>query len=315
MRITTFGTRGSLPVAGPGHSKYGGNTTCLRVESDSLPKGLVLAIDAGTGFLPLSREALAEGMERLVVLHTHYHHDHTQGALIAPPIYIPTLPISFIGPKERGIGPRQVYELIMGSTLHPVEFGAVAHHLKFGGIETPSTEMMVVHPRGGFKRLTVELYERYAASGKHLPFEDGKDFPADECLTIRMHYSLHPERTIAYRFTEPGGKSFVFLTDEEVRSALPASLRAFLKDANLLIGDAQYTEETYRTRTAGFGHGTPEYVVSLAKECGVSRLGLTHHDPQSDDAAIDEIEQLGKEAAAGSDIEVFACKDFDRHDL
>jgi len=127
-----------------------------------------------------------------------------------------------------------------------------------------------------------------------------------------MLYTDHPENTISFRFEErPTGKVFVFLTDEENRDGLPLDLRRHVSGANLLIQDAQYDREKYDTRTAGFGHGTPDYVIRLAKMCGVTRVGLTHHDPLSTDADIQSIlaeaqAQLGSE---DEQIEIFACKD------
>ena len=46
MKVTIWGTRGSLPTPGPETAHYGGNTSCVEVESDD---GTVLVLDAGTG--------------------------------------------------------------------------------------------------------------------------------------------------------------------------------------------------------------------------------------------------------------------------
>lgn len=309
MKVKLYGTRGSLPVAGTQYAKYGGNTTSIQVESTCLPPGLVLAIDAGSGFLPLSQDGLKSGMTKLVLLMTHHHHDHTQGALIAPPFFMPQIAIDVYGPVESGVGPREVFETTMKPPYHPVDFKTVAHHIRCHDIEHPTTKVFVCHPRGGFKMIEIELYNRCVASKRHLPFGGGESYPLDECLVITMHRTEHPERTIGYRFAEPSGKTFVFLTDEEVRAAVPSSLKAFLKGADLLIGDAQYCEDTYRTRTAGFGHGTPAYVVGLALEAGAKKVGLTHHDPKSSDDVIDSLVAEGRALVGEKSLEVFGCAD------
>lgn len=82
MRIHMAGTRGSGPVSGAQSIWHGGNTTCVRVESECLPSDHWLAIDAGTGSIPLSWDFLKHGGKALTVLQTHFHHDHTQGLLI-----------------------------------------------------------------------------------------------------------------------------------------------------------------------------------------------------------------------------------------
>lgn len=310
MKITTYGTRGSLPVANPASVNYGGNTTCVRVESDCLPPGMILCLDAGSGFQPLAMSVMGVATE-YVVLHTHYHHDHTQGVLIAPPIYMDNIPMRIFGPMEMGMGPREAYETIMQPPLHPVPLARVAHHVSFHAIKQPTVTVIIIHPEGGLKVMDIEQYRRLANEGRQLPFKSGSKFPENECLVITMHYTDHPERTIAYRFyEEPTGKVFALLTDEECRYELPPSLRQFLQSADLLIEDAQYSEETYRSRTAGFGHGTPKYAVSVAIKCGVRKLGLTHHNPASTDAVIETLVAEGKETIGDNPLELFACRDY-----
>src|SRR5262245_24085666 len=45
MRITLFGTRGSIPAPGPETARFGGNTPSVEVRGDD---GTVLVLDAGT---------------------------------------------------------------------------------------------------------------------------------------------------------------------------------------------------------------------------------------------------------------------------
>ena len=46
MRVTLWGTRGSLPSPGPETTQYGGNTSCVEVRAAD---GSLLVLDAGTG--------------------------------------------------------------------------------------------------------------------------------------------------------------------------------------------------------------------------------------------------------------------------
>jgi phosphoribosyl 1,2-cyclic phosphodiesterase len=83
-----------------------------------------------------------------------------------------------------------------------------------------------------------------------------------------------------------------------------AGLIEFLRGADLLIVDAQYTDEEYQ-RHVGWGHGSVSSVVSLAAEADVKRLLLFHHDPNHDDEMVDkivdkarmQIAQMGKSIA------------------
>lgn len=312
MRIKLWGTRGSLPTSEAGKVKTGGNTTCFEIRSACLPEGVRLVVDGGSGFLPFAQHALKDGMRELHLLHTHYHHDHTQGVLIAPPIFMPRLPFHFYGTVDQGMGPRDVYESIMRPPLHPVAFGQVASHLTFHKLEIPSAKVFVVHPVGGIKVFDLEVFQRKSELGHQLPFGTGASHPIAECMVITMHQTDHPERTIGFRFTDnPLGKSMVVLTDEEVRAGLPFSLIQFLRGADLIIQDVQYgTEEYDAGGKAGFGHGTPEYAVRVAKATGIRKIGFTHHDPQSSDAKVEALLEEGCKFAEGTGIELFVCRDY-----
>lgn len=314
MKVKMRGTRGSVPVAGLSHIYFGGNTTCVQIESECIPKSSWLLVDTGTGAIPLGSEALAAGIKDLRVLYTHFHHDHTQGALLMPQVYIPGIKLYLYGPEENGVGPAEVSKTLMNPPLHPVDYVEVARDIWCKGMKHPSKMVMIIHPEGGYKLMEVDEFLT----------DDGKDpaqvkmgnsgkYPIKDCLVIRMHRSNHPERTICYRFEErPTGKVFVFLTDHENTDGIPAALRNHLRGADLLVMDSQYSRERYDKSTAGFGHGTPDYCVRVAQAVGAKRLGLTHHDPNSSDQDIWRIEKEAQLFAEtiGYQGEVFACRDY-----
>lgn len=295
MKTTTYGTRGSVPIANKASVATGGNTTCLRIESECLPPGMWLVVDAGSGIVPLSMDALKSGVKSVAILFTHYHWDHTQGLPLAPIAFIKTIPITCYGPVDDSIGPKEMLEASMRRPFFPVDFKEVASHFTFHDIEHPNTEVIIIHPKGGIKTMALDKFERF--DGKPLPLGRGEKFPKSECLIIKMIRSSHPEKTIAYRFEEgPTGKVFVFLTDNENFYSTPNAMKAFLYGADLLIMDSQYTEQQYKTQTAGFGHGTAANCVRVAIEARVKRLGLTHHNPTSTDQAVQAILEEGKAA-------------------
>ncbi|MBB6052279.1 MBL fold metallo-hydrolase [Armatimonas rosea] len=318
MEVIAWGTRGSLPVANPGMVQTGGNTTCFEVRSICLPPGVHVVIDGGTGFLPFANEALRLGMTELHLFHTHYHHDHTQGVLIAPPIFMQQMAMHIYGTKDRSYGPKQVYERIMEPPFHPVSFGAISQHISFHQIEIPPTRVILIHPEGG--QVILEK-ERFVHSDEHkrpVSFGQGRTFPIDECLVVQMHWTEHPERTITYRFEErPTGRVFVLLTDEEVRAGIPVSLIEFISGTHLLIQDVQYSQEEYeKGGKAGFGHGTPEYAVRLARATGVNRIGFTHHDPLSADGRVGALVTEGQALLQPDEtLALFSCRDYDRYEV
>ena len=311
MRVKLYGTRGSTPGQPRGSHRYGGNTTCLRIISDCIPADTGFAVDAGSGFFDLSKDLLKEGTRKIATVFTHWHHDHSQGLCLAPHTFIGDS-FTIWGPQEHSVGPRQVLQRIFAPPLFPVPFAEVAHRFKFKSLESIGTQVLVIHPVGGFALLPVNTFRALETTHEQIAFRSGR-FDIKECMIVRMHKTVHPEYTISYRFEErPTGRVFVFLTDQEKQSASPASLRRHLAEADLLVMDAQYAEARY-LETAGFGHGTPEYCVQTAIDAHVGRLGLTHHDPNATD---DDIDMRLAEALAyakermGAPNSIFACADY-----
>jgi len=64
----------------------------------------------------------------------------------------------------------------------------------------------------------------------------------------------------------------------------------FMKGADFLIHDAQYTEKEYKASKLGWGHSSHERVINAAHRAGVKRLALFHHDPNRTDAELAELE-------------------------
>jgi phosphoribosyl 1,2-cyclic phosphodiesterase len=314
MKVTTYGTRGSVPIAKSDATRYGGNTTCLRIESDCLPNDHALVVDAGSGIVPLGHDLIRENITDVSLLFTHYHHDHTQGLFLFPLTFMPNVQKYMVGPIESEVGPIQMLKTLMKPPFFPLSSAEVQHHFNGKGIEHPNSMVIIMHPVGGLKLCKVnELCAFENASPAQVPMGKGK-FDLVECLVIKMLYSNHPERTVSYRFEErPTGKVFVFLTDHENQDAMPTALKKHLADADLLIMDSQYTPKSYHEGgKAGYGHGTPDYCVRTAQSVGAKRLGLTHHDPSSSDEQVDDILAIAKNESLriGFGGEVVACADY-----
>jgi len=56
MRVTLYGTRGSIPTPGPETMRYGGNTPAVQVCAEN---GAVLVLDAGSGIRRLGAQLSA----------------------------------------------------------------------------------------------------------------------------------------------------------------------------------------------------------------------------------------------------------------
>jgi phosphoribosyl 1,2-cyclic phosphodiesterase len=109
------------------------------------------------------------------------------------------------------------------------------------------------------------------------------DSPGFRCFPLN-----HPQGCHGYR-VEADGVAVVYACDfEHGDPAADAALREHSRNADVLIYDAQYTPEEYESRR-GWGHSTWLEATKVARDAGVKRLVLTHHDPSHDDAALTEI--------------------------
>jgi len=106
--------------------------------------------------------------------------------------------------------------------------------------------------------------------------------------------------------------SFVFLTDNELGFIHPGGLpyneyAKFSLGADLLIHDAEYTPEEYKTYI-DWGHSVYTDVLNLAFEAGVKKLGLFHLNQERTDREMNKIvKACGKIIAEkGSSMECFA---------
>ncbi|HAA58626.1 MAG TPA: hypothetical protein DCE42_27940 [Myxococcales bacterium] len=313
LKITLYGTRGSIPVSRPDVQQHGGNTTCLRVESAALPEGMALVVDAGSGYVPLCGDLLKEGIFNISLLFSHWHHDHTQGLCLAPHTFIPSARLNVWGPCEDDLGPEGVFRHLMRAPFFPVDFGFVQERFDCHNIKSCTDQVLICHPDVGLTSISQEMLEEMEQADVWTLGE--RDLPLDECLVIKMWRTNHPQMTISYRFEErSSGKVFVFLTDHENTDGYPTELLSHVSGADLLVQDCQYSRERYDTQTKGFGHGTPDYCAGLMVKGGCRKLGITHHDPGAHDEQVQDrvketltaLRQLDTEA---SEEAVFACAD------
>ena len=61
MKVTFYGTRGSMPVPDPDYMHYGGNSSCILVTFST---GRVAILDAGTGIRKLGNDLLRSAHEQ-----------------------------------------------------------------------------------------------------------------------------------------------------------------------------------------------------------------------------------------------------------
>ncbi len=287
--ITFRGVRGSIPVPGPTTLKIGGNSSCVQVNV--LDHNIFL--DAGTGMVAAGQQmvrnffANRDKIKRLTatILISHTHHDHIMGLPFFPPLYIGDSSLSIFGPSVYGpIGSKTdmnyVLDMLMDQMFFPIDLKETNSIKK---IATLKAFDQILLAEGGEPEL-VNLQTDYKATFK------------DKVIVSQYRAYNHPKNgTLVYKL-QYAGKSIVYATDIEGYVDGDRRLIQFAKGADVLIHDAQYTQEQYTgpVSTQGFGHSTPEMACFVAKEAGVKQLVLYHHDPNHDDAAVAKKEESAK---------------------
>lgn len=284
LKVKFWGVRGSYPTPGAGTVKYGGNTACVEVRAGER----TIVLDAGTGIIPLGRElartpALAGGargrISEMLVLFSHLHHDHTQGFPFFVPAYLPHTRLHIFGPGGTPETVSQVLEQNQSSETFPVSLRDMA---STKDIQSVRDSQVIVWEEAG-----IRVAESASGADK-------------EAVVIRIHKSYaHPGGVYVYRVTWHG-KSVVYATDTEGYVGMDRRLVQFARDADILIHDAQYSEEHYRGQAAGFpstqgyGHSTVNMACEVAAAAEVGQLILFHHDPAYSDALVAGMEDSAK---------------------
>src|SRR5436305_5429486 len=269
-RVKLWGVRGSLPLPGPTTLRYGGNTSCVEVRAD----GEIIVLDAGTGIrglgLALEREFGSQSI-KLTLLITHTHWDHIQGLPFFAPAYNRKNLIRILGYEGARAGLGTILAGQMETPFFPISLRELPSHL---AIE--------------------EL--------KEMEFHIGS-------IPVQAKFANHPGICAGYRLHTSGG-SIAYMPDNEPYESLKLQIAAsdgingqearnfaaaergkmveFLRDCEVAILDAQYTDEEYQQHI-GWGHSSLSSVISLALDAEVKQVVLFHHDPGHDDAMIDRM--------------------------
>lgn len=268
FKIRFWGARGSYPAPGSSTIQYGGNTACVEVNAG----GRTIILDAGTGIIPLGRELLKQKRNReLLLLLSHLHHDHVQGFPFFIPAYVSATSLRVFGPDGTPEVLKRAMDHDQSARTFPV----------------------------GLKDMSARKKIRAAGEGQVIVWDEegiraaeSNPAHAENAVTIRIHKSYaHPGHVYVYRVAYRG-KSVTYATDTEGYAGVDRRLANFARGTDLLIHDAQYSEEHYwgalagLPATQGYGHSTAKMAGELAAACGARALILFHHDPAYADEQV-----------------------------
>lgn len=253
ITVTFYGTRGSIPICEPDYLEFGGNTTCISFLRHS--NNRISILDAGTGIRALGKHINKNYPEQndINITFTHFHWDHIQGLPFFDPAYNPnqTINIAALGEGGQFTDLREIFKNLMLEEYFPIQLENMGAKFNFD-----------------FKEASV--YE-------------------DKGFVLKTIKQNHPGGSFGYR-VETEGCIIVVCTDLEHGDTINEDIVAFAKDADLLIHEAQYTDEELLTHK-GWGHSSFNQAIEVAERAGAKQLIMTHHDPDHDDEFLREIEK------------------------
>lgn len=258
--VRFWGTRGSIATPGPGTVKYGGNTACTEVRCGQQ----LLVLDAGTGIrmLGLSWNEEFEGRPikgHIFVGHTHW--DHIQGFPFFAPAFQAGNEFTIYSLRGAEKPLERIFRGQMDSDYFPVRLTDLKASLKFSELES---DVDLGGPRVSY----VFLNHPGLPVGFRIRFE-GRSV---------TYISDHE----TYSRLNPGGQT---------PSPLDLEIARFAANTDLLISEAQYTEEEYESKR-GWGHSTFLDVLERAAQARAKSLAVFHHDPSHDDQFLDGMEEF-----------------------
>ncbi len=257
MKLTVFGSRGSLAAAGSQTLEYGGNTACLLLEAD----GAVVLLDAGSG-ARAAGAAIPPDVTDVHVLLTHLHMDHIQGLGFFAPLFDDRRVVYIWGPPSATESLRMRLTRYLSPPLFPVRIRDLVAQVELHDV--PAAPWMI----GELEVTAAEVIHPGPTLGYRLASEAGPS----------VAYLPDHEPALGGLGHGPKWTSGYGLAD----------------GADLLIHDAQYTSAEYADRV-GWGHSTVEQAAEFADLVGASRLLLFHHDPNHDDELVGALAARARE--------------------
>lgn len=255
MKIKLWGTRGSVPSPGPETQIYGGNTACVTVVAGDA----LIVLDAGSGIRRLGNADIVKKHKIIHIFLTHLHMDHILGLGFFSPLYNPTQEIHIWGPASFNHSLVNRLNRYLSPPLFPVNIR-----------ELPAKVIFHEVTHGYFEVNTLKVYANYVC---------------------------HPGPTLGYRISNEK-HTFAYIPDHEPALGLRnfpvdpewTSGYNIAKEADLLIHDAQFSDEEYE-HSVGWGHSTITHAIKFAALAKVKKLLFFHHDPNHNDEQLERLAQ------------------------
>jgi phosphoribosyl 1,2-cyclic phosphodiesterase len=278
LSIRFWGVRGSLPSPGRDTVIYGGNTSCLEIRADER----LIIIDLGSGVRPLGDWLMQNdfkkyGKIKADIFLTHTHWDHVMGFPMFTPIYIPGTELNITGPVTIDSDSlRSIFENQLSYNYWPVSADELAAKIEYNQIKETTLDL-----GGGLCITSKFLNHPIFCFGYRVSYQ-GK--------SIATVYDHEPFHNLFKAKADEIDKETV-IEGEIAAAEENEKIRQFIKGADIVVHDAQYTKEEY-VKHSGWGHCSYDHAVETASNVDVKTLVLFHHEPSRIDSQLEELEKI-----------------------
>ena len=237
MRLKVYGCRGSMPTARVNASKYGSNTTCMTLESESQ----MIILDAGSGLAQMDRftKVLIREDRPFNILLSHLHLDHLIGLTVFSQIWLKYAPVKIftLSRDERPLK-EQVF-----SPFNPPYWPVSM--TRYGNVDC------------------IEIkYDE--------PFKIGS-------FTITPFEPAHYDKTSSFHITDGDKNVVYLVDNEmqALSGEGKEVMLNYCKNADLIIFDSAYSLVDYPEKK-GWGHSSIDDGFELAELSGCKKMLFSH---------------------------------------
>jgi phosphoribosyl 1,2-cyclic phosphodiesterase len=229
-------------------ASYGCNTSCVEFRGGTE----FIICDAGSGLRDFGNYVMSSRLNHPVAFHifiSHLHWDHINGFPFFLPANIP------------------------GNTINIYGFHDQLEPAFINQQEPPFFPLPLEDMKGDIKFHVLDLKKEYHIAG----------------VQVKGTKQIHPSESYGYCF-EKNNKKFVYSTDAEHQEESEKEdyfFLEFIKNADLLVFDAQYKLVDHFYKKRSWGHSSNMVGVEIAVRANVKHLCLFHNDQILDDHQLE----------------------------